>query len=387
MQRAPASVPLLVVGAGPFGLAMAAQAAAQDVEHVVVGEPMSFWKRHMPAGMWLRSGCDWHLDPTGRDTIARFLETRGQMPVDVDPLPLALYLEYAAWFRRTKGIAVRRSLVTRLDDEGGRLRATLDDGVVLHADRVLLALGFRYFTHVPAELACLIPAEHGSHSSDLASPARFAGRRVLVVGGRQSAFESAALLAEAGATAVHVCHRHETPAFVPSDWTWVEPLLERITADPGWYRRLPDAERKQLNARFWAEGRLKLEPWLGPRVRHPAIRVRPRTSVVGCERRGEALRVDLDAGDTIDVDHVLYATGYQVDLARVPFLRAGNLLPRIACREGFPVLDEVMQTTVPGLHVTSLPATRDFGSFFAFTVSARASARIVGRALATGDGT
>lgn len=387
MQRAPASVPLLVVGAGPFGLAMAAQAAAQDVEHVVVGEPMSFWKRHMPAGMWLRSGCDWHLDPTGRDTIARFLETRGQMPVDVDPLPLALYLEYAAWFRRTKGIAVRRSLVTRLDDEGGRLRATLDDGVVLHADRVLLALGFRYFTHVPAELACLIPAEHGSHSSDLASPARFAGRRVLVVGGRQSAFESAALLAEAGATAVHVCHRHETPAFVPSDWTWVEPLLERITADPGWYRRLPDAERKQLNARFWAEGRLKLEPWLGPRVRHPAIRVRPRTSVVGCERRGAALRIELDAGDTIDVDHVLYATGYQVDLARVPFLRAGNLLPRIACREGFPVLDEVMQTTVPGLHVTSLPATRDFGSFFAFTVSARASARIVGRALATGDGT
>jgi hypothetical protein len=386
MQRAPSPVPLLIVGAGPFGLAMAAQAAALDVEHVVVGEPMSFWKRHMPAGMRLRSGCDWHLDPTGRDTIARFIETRGQTPADVEPLPLALYLEYAAWFRRTKGIPVRRSLVTRLDDDGGRLRATLDDGVVLHADRVLLALGFRCFTHVPAELACLIPAEHSSHSSDLASPARFAGRRVLVVGGRQSAFESAALLAEAGATAVHVCHRHETPAFVASDWTWVEPLLERITADPGWYRRLSDAEREELNARFWAEGRLKLEPWLGARVRHPAITVRPRTSVVGCERRGAALRIELDAGDTVDVDHVLYATGYQVDLARVPLLRAGNLLPRIVCREGFPVLDEVMQTTVPGLHVTSLPATRDFGSFFAFTVSARASARIVGRALTTGDG-
>jgi hypothetical protein len=46
------------------------------------------------------------------------------------------------------------------------------------------------------------------------------------------------------------------------------------------------------------------------------------------------------------------------------------------------VLDEGMQTSVPGLFVTSLPATRDFGLFFAFTAAVRASARIVGRAIA-----
>lgn len=373
--------PLLIVGAGPFGLAMAAQAEALGVDHVLVGRPMSFWKEHMPAGMLLRSGCGWHLDPTERDTIERFLRTRGQTPADVEPLPLGLYLEYAEWFERVKGLRTRPARVARLDERDGRLAATLDDGSMVTADRVLLALGFAPFAHVPDELAALVPADRSAHTADVVAPGRFAGRRVVVVGGRQSAFESAALLAEAGATTVHVCHRHDTPAFTPSDWSWVDPILERIGNEPGWYRSLPDAEREALDLRFWTEGRLKLEPWLGPRVHRETIAIRPRTRVVACQRRAGALQAGLDTGETVEVDHVLYATGYKVDLRRVSLLAAGNLLGRIECRDGFPRLDDSLQTTVPGLFVTSLPAVRDFGLFFAFTAAVRASARIVARAL------
>src|SRR5262249_18639875 len=243
------------------------------------------------------------------------------------------------------------------------------------------ALGFRSFAHIPDELAALLPAELSLHTCDCAAPDRFAGQRVLIIGGRQSAFECAALLAEAGASAVHVCHRHDTPAFIASDWSWVDPLLQRIGSEPGWYRGLPNPEREALNARFWAEGRLKLEPWLGPRLRHKAITVRPKTRVVGSEETGGTLRIRLDTGDTIGVDPILHATGYKVTLHGAPFLKAGNLIGRIECRDGFPVLDTSLQTTVPGLFVTSLPAARDFGLFFAFTAAVRASACIVGRAV------
>lgn len=82
-----------------------------------------------------------------------------------------------------------------------------------------------------------------------------------------------------------------------------------------------------------------------------------------------------------EIDHVLYATGYKVNLQRVPLVAAGNLLDRIECRDGYPVLDTSLRTTVPGLFVTSLPAARDLGLFFAFTAAVRASARIVGRAI------
>jgi thioredoxin reductase len=374
-------IALLIIGAGPFGLAMAVQARELGIDHVVLGQPMDFWKKHMPAGMVLRSGCDWHLDPTERHTLERFLETRGQKPSDVEPLSLNFYLEYAEWFQKMNDIHARPLRVTGLDERDGRFAASLDDGTVLTAKRVLLAPGFRLFVHIPDELAALFPAELSSHTCDCAAPDRFAGQRVLIIGGRQSAFECAALLAEAGASAVHVCHRHDTPAFTASDWSWVDPLLQRIGSEPGWYRSLSDPEREALNARFWTEGRLKLEPWLGPRLRHEAITIRPKTRVVGSEQSGSALRVRLDTGDTIEVDHILYATGYKVNLQRVPFLKAGKLIGRIECRDGFPVLDNSLQTTVPSLFVTSLPAARDFGLFFAFTAAVRASARIVGRAI------
>jgi thioredoxin reductase len=203
----------------------------------------------------------------------------------------------------------------------------------------------------------------------------------LIVGGRQSAFEYAALLAEAGATAVHVCYRHDTPSFVASDWSWIKPLLERIAADAGWYRQLPDSDRRELDSRFWAEGRLKLEPWLEPRLRRDAIAIRPETQIIECEQQEAELHIHLNDGETLEVDHVLFATGYQVDLNRVSLLGAGNLLDRIRLRDGYPVLDESLQTSVPGLFITSLAATGDFGLFFAFTAAARASARIIGRAL------
>lgn len=376
---------LLIIGAGPFGLAMAAQARELGIDHVVLGRPMSFWKEHMPAGMLLRSGVDWHLDPMERDTIERFLRTRGQTPSGGEPLSLDLYLEYAEWFRQARGIDPEPGQIVRLEQRDGHFGATLEDGSAITADRVLLALGFGPFAHTPEELATLVPADRTSHTCDIAAPDRFRGLRILIVGGRQSAFESAALLAEAGAAAVHVSHRHETPAFVSSDWSWVEPLLERMVEEPGWYRSLSDAEREELNARFWADGRLKLEPWLGPRVRHDAIEICPFTNVVGCEDTGSELRIRFDTGRTVVVDHVLYATGYRVDLERVPLLRAGNLLRRIECRDGYPVLDESLQTSVPGLFITSLPAARDFGLFFAFTAAVRASARIVGRAIQEGE--
>ena len=377
----------LIVGAGPFGLSMAAHARDAGLDHLVVGRPMEFWQQHMPRGMLLRSACDWHLDAAGEHTIEGFLRTRNQVPADVEPLSLEFYLQYARWFQQQKQLEVLSTQVARLDSGNGsgrRFVATLEDGTEIEANQVLLALGFRDFKHVPHELAAMIPAGQMSHTCDLVQFEQLAGRRCLIVGGRQSAFEWAALLREHGAAEIHVCHRHDTPQFAPADWSWVTEMIEAIIAEPGWYRQLTDDERKAINARFWAEGRLKLEPWLKPRIDHPHVHLWPRSAIIDCQSlESGALRVELQNGRTLEVDHVILATGYQVDLDRVPLLAQGTVGGQLAVRNGFPVLDEHLQRSIPGLYFTSMPATQDFGAFFAFTVSVVASTKIIGRHLAS----
>src|SRR5215831_16474824 len=85
-QRMEEATDLLIIGAGPYGLAMAAYARHLGVDHVVVGKPMDFWKVNMPAGMYLRTRSDVHIDPLGIHTIEKFLEIHGLSPTDVEPL-------------------------------------------------------------------------------------------------------------------------------------------------------------------------------------------------------------------------------------------------------------------------------------------------------------
>ena len=249
----------------------------------------------------------------------------------------------------------------------------------------LLALGFAPFKHVPEDLARVLPDGHVQHTCDMVDFRDVRGKRCLIVGGRQSAFEWAALMCEAGAEAVHVAYRHDSPAFAAADWSWVNPLVDGIAANPGWFRRLTQSERDAVNHRLWAEGRLKLEPWLASRVRRPEITLWPRTRVVAADARaGGGCAITLDGHEgvrVLEIDRIVLATGYKVDISRVPLLTRGNLLPRVQVDSGAPRLDEHFQSSVRGLFMTSLLATRDFGPFFGFTVAVRTSAKLIGQAL------
>jgi cation diffusion facilitator CzcD-associated flavoprotein CzcO len=350
-------VDVLVIGAGPYGLATAAAARAAGLETVVVGRPMGFWRDHMPPGMFLRSGPDWHLDAHYEHTLERFLGD--DVP---DPLPLQRFLDYADWFQAQKGLEVREERVTSLKPG---FVATLESGEQLHAPAVVAAPGVVHFAHRPAW------AEHvpGEHTVDLIDLSDLAGRQVAIIGGRQSAYEWAALAGDHGAARVDVVHRHETPRFERSDWSFVDPLVELTRTEKGWWRALPQSEREEIARRFWEVGRLALEDWLAPRL--DQVHTHAGTEVVGAAPG----RLELSDGETLTPDRVVYATGYVAALERVPYL------PVVATRNGFPVLDEAMGTSLDGLYLPGFAATQDFGPFFGFVKGAPAAAELVVRDL------
>lgn len=365
---------LLVIGAGPYGCAAAAHARDRGIATRVVGRPMSFWREQMPPDMFLRSGPDWHLDGSRVHTFEAYFEDRGLDPAEHDPVPIGVWLDHADWFLEQKGLDVDERLVTSLTKPNGVFEAVLDDGSTVVADRVLAAPGIRHFAHLPAWAADL-PEERRSHTCDRVRFDDLAGARVAVIGGRQSAYEWAALLCDHGAERVDVVHRHETPAFEKVSWGFVDAHVEATEATRGWWRGLPPAEQQAIARKFWQVGRLTLEHWLVPRLDPAVVTSRPGCEVVDLAVGDDAVALTLSDGTVLTVDHVVFASGYVADLARVPYL--AGVLDRVSVTDGFPDLTEGFETSLPGLYVTGFPATRDFGPFYGFTKGCPSAARIV----------
>jgi FAD-dependent urate hydroxylase len=364
---------LLVVGAGPYAFSAAAFARDNGIDTHVVGRPMAFWRDQMPADMFLRSGTDWHLDANGEHTFEAYVEDRGLRREDLDPIPIGVFLDHTDWFRRRKGLDVDERLVTGLVRVDGAFVATMDDGTTIRADKVLAAPGIRYFAHLPDWYA-EVPPERRGHTSDVVSFDDLAGARVAVIGGRQSAYEWAALLCDHGAERVDVVHRHAMPDFAPVSWAFVDAYVEQTLAQRGWWRRLPGTSQRQIVSTFWRVGRLTLEPWLVPRIRPEVVTSHPGTEVTGVAAGGADVELTLSDGLAVTVDKVVFASGYQADLARVPYL--AGVLDRVSMTDGFPDLSEGFETSLPGLYVTGFAATRDFGPFYGFTKGCPSAARI-----------
>jgi cation diffusion facilitator CzcD-associated flavoprotein CzcO len=373
----------LVIGAGPYGLAAAAYARTRGLDVTIVGRPMEAWKTQMPEGMFLRSGTDWHLDALGVHTLEQYLNQRGLAPEQAYPIPLALFRDYGLWFTRQYDLSPRLALVRELRKTEDGFAAALEHGSTIHAEQVLLGLGFAWFRHLPPDLVEILPSGRYSHTSDTVEFDSLRGRRVLIIGGRQSAFEWAALMSECGVAEIHIAHRHATPEFVETDWSWVRPMVEATVENHGWWRALSPDEQEALRQRFWEAGRLKLEPWLAPRIRTERIQVWEKTRLVTCEQSTDgALAARLSDGVKLTVDHVVLATGYRVDIGNITFLGRETLLDAMQLIDGYPALDPEFQTSIPGLYVAGLAATRDFGPFFGFVVGAPVAARIIGDAVA-----
>ena len=82
---------------------------------------------------------------------------------------------------------------------------------------------------------------------------------MLIVGGRQSAYEWAALAGEHGAERVDVVHRHAQPRFDRVSWAFADAPIEQTLATRNWWRTLAAAEREAIGRQFWEVGRLTLE--------------------------------------------------------------------------------------------------------------------------------
>ncbi|MGC1228101.1 MAG: FAD-dependent oxidoreductase, partial [Candidatus Sulfotelmatobacter sp.] len=186
-----------VIGAGPYGLSAATYLRTAGVERRVFGEPMSFWANQMPAGMCLRSSWDAsHIaDPKGELTLDTYRDREGNHIGK--PIPLDRFVDYGHWYQRQAVPDLEKRQISSVEIDPRGFRITLADGEEFISRRVVLAAGISTFAVRPPEFQG-ISSEFASHSSDHKDLRKFKGKRVAIIGGGQSALESAVLLKEAG---------------------------------------------------------------------------------------------------------------------------------------------------------------------------------------------
>jgi len=387
-----------IIGAGPYGLSIAAHLRSRGIPFRIFGRPMDSWLQPMPQGMMLKSDgfASDIYDPERAFTLSHFCAERGIQYADAGlPVHLDTFGAYGLAFRDRMVPELEDKLVTSVDRLPDGFRLQLEDGETFQAQRVVLAVGITHFEFVPETLAHL-PPEFVSHSARHREVEPFRGRNVVVIGGGASALDLAGLLHEAGADVQLVSRRselkfHSQPTGKPRSW-WKQirhpqsglgpGLRSRFFADaPGAFYYLPERLRLEIVRRT-------LGPSGGWFVRDMVIGKVPLH--LGCttqsaEIQNGKVRLSIQAEDggklEIITEHVIAATGYRVDMERLKFLNA-EIRSKVKAVNGSPVLSKCFESSIPGLFFAGVAAANSFGPVMRFAFGAGFAARTITRALA-----
>jgi hypothetical protein len=383
-----------IVGAGPYGLAVAAHLRSAGVDHLIFGRAMEMWKRHMPEGMLLKSdGFASNLyDPKNEFPLSRFCKERSiEYSDDRIPVQLKTFVEYGMAFKERFARDLQETTIHSIRRHGDGFAFDMENGTMVRARRIVAATGVGHFRYVPSPLDSL-PAEVISHSYDHSDLSRFEGRRVVVIGGGASAIDLAALLKQRGCDVVLISRRQNLvfanppPASKPSLWRRIRNprsgigpgLRSRMYTDaPLLFHLLPDSLRREIvrNHLGPAAGWPMKEMFVG------CVPVLNGHELTGVSISGTGVRLDLrdETGNLarVHADQVIAATGYRVDIRRLDYLDK-SLLSRLMQTNRAPVLSTRFESSVKGLFLIGPVAANSFGPMMRFAFGAGfASRRLV----------
>ena len=381
---------IAVIGAGPYGLSVAAHLAGRNVR--TFGAPMETWRTRMPPYMFLRS--DWEetslAAPGNLGSIDRWARVTGEEREE--PIPLQKFLRYAEWFRQTFAPEGDPSDVVALEREGDGYRLTTAAGAELAARQVVVAVGAVPFAYAPPPLGAAV-GDRVAFATSLQDYEPYRGRRVVVVGGGQGGLESASLAARAGAD-VELVVRSSLRWFADREphkprgrlhqrlyriaypvVGYGPPPLNRLALHPDAFAALPQGARRRVAARILRAGG---SPWLREEVERE-VHVTEGVAVEGIEQNG-GVRLRLSDGTVREADTVILAAGFRFSLQRLGFLSEA-LRKRIALDEGRPVLDRWFRSTERGLLFVGFAAEHRFGPVARFIPGTRFTANRVRESL------
>ncbi len=387
---------IVIVGAGPYGLSLAAHLRARSVGYRIFGAPMSFW-RDLPAGINLKSpaiSTNISVPPKGY-SFSEWCRERNLE--DHEPCSMDSFARYGLWMQEKFVPDVEPENVVEISEGRRAFDIALANGTALKAKQVVIATGLSYLASTPRELQHL-PTNLLKHTFDLVDYSQFRGKRVAIIGAGASAVEAGALVHEAGGSPEVFARESNIVIYDRTPRT--RPLLDRVLQPsspigngklpfimarfPALARMLPDDRRLRLTNGFVPPS---APWWIKDRV-VDVVPMHTNSSVVAAEESRGGVKLTVRSGAhgerTHDFDEVIAGTGYAKDISRLPFLNA-DLRRRIALLEQGPRLSRNFESSVKGLYFIGPLAELSFGPVSRFVAGADFAARNLARHLPQQD--
>lgn len=389
-------IDVAIIGAGPYGLSIAAHLAAIGVQFRIFGHPMSIWQNHMPRGMRLKSeGFASSLsDPRSEFPLRLYCQQQGIKYDDVgEPVKLETFVAYGLAFQKRFVPNLEEKLVTSLREAADGFEMEIEDGERVRARKVVVAVGITYYSYLPPVFAGL-PKELITHTSAHSNLDGFKGRSVSVVGAGGSALDTAALLVEAGASVQVIARDAEIRFQLPPGGkrTLKERILNPRTGigsgmqlyfysnAPHLFRRLPESLRLDRVKKTLGPA----PPWFtkqdvdGKALFHLGMQI---TGAYAEDGRAVLELVDRQGKkQAVKSDHVIAGTGYVVDIERLDFLSEG-LRSTIRTTGKAPAVSASFESSIPCLYFVGVSSANSFGPLMRFAFGADYTARRITRYL------
>ena len=386
-----------IVGAGPYGLSLAAHLRARGIHFTIFGPPMEVWRQHMPQGMLLKSdGFASNLsDPNGSFTLKQYCQARG-LPYDDTrmPVPLETFINYGLAFQERMVPQLDTRRVTKIERSPNGFRLRVEDGATFEARRVVMAVGISHFAYVPGLLSHL-PKELLTHSSAHHDCSVFRGKRVTIIGAGASAVDMAALMHESEVD-VTLLARASKIRFHDGPGSGRRSIWQRLRnpssgLGPGWKSRIY-TDAPGMFRHLPVNVRLRIvKNHLGPAPGWPMkSRVEGKVpmllgySIAHAIASDGVVRLSLRSEDGTfhahETEHLIAATGYKPDLRRLEFLDVA-IRNEIRSLTNAPTLSIDFQSSAPGLYFVGIAAVNDFGPMMRFAYGSDYTAHRVARHL------
>lgn len=233
--------------------------------------------------------------------------------------------DYLGWLQRVLALPLEHGArVSAVRPAGGLLRLAVDDRTVL-ARRVVLASGRAGAggLEIPGSVDPALFPDLAAHTATPFDLAALAGRRVAVLGGGASAWDSAATALEHGAARADMYIRRP-----------VLPQVNKFRAitGPGFvhgWADLPPAEQWRLMVYLFDRPAPVPHETVHRALRQRDLHVHLGTPIRAATRCGDRVRLDLDGPGPRRAEHdfLVLGTGFRVDLTRVPEL--ADLAPHV----------------------------------------------------------